>query len=362
MKFFRVASLVAATAVLSACSGSPKEQASGDFDYTTMNKPTSLTIPASLQQPATATEYPIPTDRGVNGPVGKKVNVMSPRLVRPIALGSRVLEDEQQSRAYFDIVDGMGDSVTEFVWQATANVLERQDIEWQQATENEWLTEQVSTVQSVDESDSFWRFSDAGGNQIERKFRYKLTQQPAEHQRTTALNVTLVDAVEQRSGSAEPLTAIAQANTEVVLLNDIISEVNRLQQQGVLAQGNQVVPLSLQQNDAQQPAFIIGMSFENAWPLAGLALNDIGLEVDDLNRDAGTYFVEYTAPDNGFLFIGGDDYEPLDIEESEYEIRLVEFNDDTAMTVLKEGEVVSEAWLQAIEEAFARALQAQNQR
>ena len=253
-------------------------------------------------------------------------------------------------------------SVTEFVWRAAETVLQRRGIEWQQQQTNVWLSEPVSRTYTADDEDSFWDFSDQPLTRLERQFRYRLVQDPADHQRTTTLSIELEDATERRNGSTVAMPQIRQANTEVTLLNEIISEVNRMQQQAVIDLGNQVVPLNLATNNKQEPAFIIGMSFENAWPLTGLALDDIGLVVDDLNRDAGTYFVEYTAPDTGFLFIGGDDYEALDIEEGEYEVRLVEFDDDTSMTVLQDGESVSAAWLEAIENAFASALQEQNQR
>ena len=362
MKFTRVATVVAATIAVSACSSGPKEQASGDFDYMDINQPQPLVIPESLEQPNNPDDYRVPADKQFPGAVGGDVNVMSPRLVRPVALGSRVLENEQQTTVYFDVADGMGRSVADFVWQAAERVLERRGIAWQQQAEHQWLTEPQRRAIEVEEDSSFWNFSDNESRQLQRQFRYQLSQQPASHQRTTSLTIDLVDATEQRDGQTVAMSAIRQTNTEVMLLNAIISEVNRMQQQAVLDQGNQVVPLSLSSNNKQEPIFVIGMRFENAWPLAGLALDEIGLIVDDLNRDAGTYFVEYSAPDGGFLFMGGDDYEALDIEEGEYEVRLVEYNDDTAMTVFKDGEVVSEAWLQAIEDAFATALQEQNQR
>lgn len=362
MKFTRVATVVAATIAVSACSSGPKEQASGDFDYVEINQSASLTIPGQLEKPANPGDYRVETEKQYPGAVGGNVNVMSPRLVRPVALGSRVLENEQQSTVYFDVVDGMGRSVADFVWRAAERVLERRGISWQQQAEHRWLTEPVSRAVEIDDDSSFWDFTDSETRQLQRSFRYQLQQQPAEHQRTTSLTIDLVDATEKQDGQTVPMSDIRQTNTEVMLLNAIISEVNRLQQQAVLDQGNQVVPLSLASNNNQEPAFIIGMNFENAWPLAGLALEAIGLTVDDLNRDAGTYFVEYSAPDSGFLFMGGDDYDALDIEEGEYEVRLVEYNDDTAMTVVKDGEVVPAAWLQAIEDAFATALQEQNQR
>lgn len=363
MKLTRVATVVAAATALSACSSGPKEQASGDFDYAQMNQPSALVVPSELEAPETESDYEVPANQIAAGNVGADVNVMSPRLVRPVALGSRVLENEQQTTVYFDVVDGMGGAVVDFVWRAAENVLQRRNIQWQQVDQTTWLSEPVTRAMELEAEDSsFWDFGENSTRRLERSYRYQLSQDPASHGRTTSLTIDLKDVTEKRDGKAQPMSELLQTNTEVALLNAVISEVNRLQQEGVIAEGNQVVPLTLATNNKQQPAFIIGMSFENAWPLTGLALDQIGLMVDDLNRDAGTYFVEYSKPDSGFLFMGGDDYEALDIEEGEYEVRLVEYNDDTSMTVLRDGEVVSEAWLKAIENAFADALQEQNQR
>lgn len=363
MKLSRIAAAIAAVSALTACSVGPKEKASGDFDYAEMNQPQALSIPGELHDPQQNSNYQVPADQEYQGPVGEQVNILSPRLIRPVALGSRVLENEQKSTVYFDVVDGMGRSVSDFVWQAAEQVLKRHQLQWRQVDDNTWLTEPSSEQQELEvEDSSFWDFSDTETRQLERSYRFQLSQDPAPHGRTTSLTIDLKGAEQSIDGNNQTMPQLLQENIEVSLLNNIISEVNRLQQKGVLNQGNQLVPLSLAENSKQQPAFIIGMRFDNAWPLAGLALDEIGLVVDDLNREAGTYFVEYSEPDSGFLFMGGDDYEALPIEEGEYEVRLEEFNDETSMTVLKDGNLVTTQWLQSIEEAFAQALQEQNQR
>ncbi|MGM0481881.1 MAG: outer membrane protein assembly factor BamC [Pseudomonadota bacterium] len=363
MKLTRVAVLIGASFTLAACSSGPKGQASGDFDYAEMQQTADLSIPDNLQPPPERSKYRIPATESLQGPVGSKVNVSAPRLIRPVALGSRVLENEQQSTVYFDVVDGMGRSVEDFIWRAAEDVLQRRQMGWQQVNSTTWLTETVSRTHEMDTGDSsFWDFSEQSTQQLEQSFRYQLSQQPAEHGRTTALTIELKDAEQSLGQSPQEMPELLQNNVEVALLNAIISEVNRQQQQAVIDQGNQVVPVALGTDNKQQAALIIDMRFENAWPLAGLALEEIGLAVDDLNRDAGTYFVDYTAPDSGFMFIGGDDYEALGIAEGEYEVRLEEYDDATSLTVVRDGEFVDEQWLSAIQTALAKALQEQNQR
>ncbi|WP_404399390.1 outer membrane protein assembly factor BamC [Idiomarina seosinensis] len=363
MKQTRVAILIGASLSLAACSSGPKGQASGDFDYADMEQGTELSTPDNLEQPRQRSDFRIPSPDSLQGPVGREVNVSAPRLIRPVALGSRILENETESRVYFDVVDGMGGSVENFVWRAAENVLQRRKISWQQVNSTTWLTETISRAEEIDAEDSsFWDFSEQSTQKIEQQFRYRLTQQPAEHGRTTALTIDLQEAEQSVNQSATEMPQLLQNNIEVALLNAIISEVNRQQQQSVMNQGNQVVPVELGTNNKQQAALIIDMSFENTWPLVGLALEQIGLSVDDLNREAGTYFVDYSAPDTGFFFIGGDDYEALNIAEGEYEVRLEEYNEATSLTAVRDGDFVDEQWLEAIQSALADALQEQNQR
>ncbi|MGM0524575.1 MAG: outer membrane protein assembly factor BamC [Pseudomonadota bacterium] len=365
MKLTRVATLVATALAVSACSSSPKEQASGDFGYAKAQQPGKLEIPSELDKPSDQSNYRIPVEREFEGPIGQQVNVSSPRLIRTVASGSRVLEDERQSTVYFDVVDGMNNNVVDFVWQATNNVLQRHQLQWQKNNEDSWLTEPVNSVSEFeieDQDASFWSFSDETDYRIENSFRYKIQQDPADHRRTTALTIELTDAEQLENGSPQAIPELTRNNIEVDLLNKIISEVNRLQQQAVAGQRNQQVPLELATNKNDQPAFIMELGFDNAWPLTGLALEQIGLIVDDLNRDTGVYYVEYSEPESGFLFIGGDDYEPLDIEEGDYEVRLVEFGNDTSVTVMRDGEPVPEQWLRTIQTAFENALKEQNKR
>lgn len=362
MKFTRVAAAVAAAVVVSACSSNNNERASGDFDYVQDSQPSALQVPADLEQPQNKSGYKVP-NADVDGPVGEQVNVTAPDLIRPIALGSRVLENEQQSTVYFDVVEGMDQPIVESVWLAAERVLQRHQLQWQQSGANTWVTETVSRTDQLEIEDAnFWSFEGDANKTLEREFRYQLTQQPAEHGRTTALTVELVDAQQTLEGRQRSVPALTQSNLEVELVNKVISELNRLHQEKVQERSGTEVPLRIATNTSQQPAFIVGKSFENAWPLTGQALEQIGLIIDDLNRDAGTYFVEYSEPDSGFLFIGGDDYEPLAIAEGEYEVRLVEFDDDTSVTILQEGEPLSAETLASLQQAFQQALQQQNQR
>ncbi|OIN01980.1 hypothetical protein BFR57_07975 [Idiomarina sp. MD25a] len=364
MNFRRTAIVISlATITLASCSSIEKEQPNGDFEYVELNQRQELTVPSNLETPDYSNTYKIPP-ADVAGPVGKDVRVVSPRQVHPVALGSRVLENEDEPRVYFDLVEGMPDTVANTVWKAAEQVLQRKGLNYTQTGENQWTTEPL-TIQDeyeVEGDDSAWFFGDDETTvSLQQSFRYVLTQAPESHGRTTVLEVALDDVSQTVNGESVDMSQLTQHNLAVDLVNKVVSQVNRVHQQSIQQIREAGVPISVGSNAKQQPAYIVELDFDDAWVLTGQALEQIGLAIDDLNREAGTYFVEYSEPDSGFLFMGGDDYDSLNIPEGEYEVRLVEFGDDTAITVWSNDEVVDQAWLESVKPAFEQALKVASQ-
>jgi len=361
MKLSRLAWMGVAAVVVTGCSSVEKERASGGFEYVNIQSTATLNIPGDLEQPKKGTQYQIPETEIASGPIGYRVNIMSPQQVRPLGLGSRVLETETETRVYFDIVDGMGDSVTEFVRQAAFDVLQRRNIEWQEAGENRWLTEQMTVQQTIDGEGGFLGFGGESDKDLERTFRYELTQETESHQRSTALKVDVNDFTQVLGGEQQEVAPLIVRNLEADLLNAVISEVNRKQQLAVAREKAAGIETLKAEAAEGHSVFIVEDSFDQAWPLVNLALQEIGFEVEDLNRETGTYFVEYSEPGSGFLFIGGDDYDDLGIAEGEYEFRLLEDGENTSVTVYQNDEIVSDEWINQVFEAFKVAIKQQSQ-
>lgn len=360
MKLSRLALIGVAATVVAGCSSVEKERASGGFDYVNIQPTATLDIPEGLEAPEKGTKYRIPDTNVDSALIGRRVNITAPQQVRPIALGSRVLETETETRAYFDIVDGMGESVTEFVRDAAKDVLERRNIEWEKVGENVWLTEKMTVEQSIEGEGGFFGIGGESGSVLERTFRYELTQQTEPHQRSTSLRVDVNDFSQSLDGQEKKVAPLVIRNLEVDLLNAIISEVNRDQQLAVARQKAEGVDTLLSKTDAGHSVYIIKDGFEQTWPLVNLVLQDIGFDVEDLNRETGTYFVEYSEPGSGFLFMGGDDYEDLGIAEGEYEVRLLEEGEDTSVTVYQNDEIVSDEWVNKVFEAFKNSVKQQS--
>jgi outer membrane protein assembly factor BamC len=352
--------LALTAATLAGCSAADRERASGGFDYVNIQPTDTLTLPGDLERPERDSEYAVPQTDVKNAPVGQRVNITAPQQVRPLGLGSRVLETETETRVYFDIVEGMGDSVTEFVEAAVKTVLERRGISYDEQSDGHWLTETMSLQQTVDGEGGFLGFGGEEDKLQERTFRYEIIQETESHKRTTSLRVAIDDFTQRVDGRTVDVAPVVGNNLEAELLNAIISEVNRKQQQAVAQMKAEGIDTQLTQSEAGENILLVEDDFEQAWPLVNLALQSIGFEVEDLNRETGTYFVSYSEPDSGFLFIGGDDYEALGIEEGEYEFRLLESGDNTAVRVYQDDTMVSKQWLESIYENFRAAVKQQS--
>ncbi|ATZ74201.1 hypothetical protein CWC33_11070 [Idiomarina sp. X4] len=352
--------LALTAATLAGCSAADRERASGGFDYVNIQPTDTLTLPGDLERPERDSEYVVPQTDVKNAPVGQRVNITAPQQVRPLGLGSRVLETETETRVYFDIVEGMGDSVTEFVEAAVKTVLERRGISYEVQSKGHWLTETMSLQQTLDGEGGFLGFGGEEDKLQERTFRYEIIQETESHKRTTSLRVAIDDFTQRVDGRTVDVAPVVRNNLETELLNVFISEVNRKQQQAVAQMKAEGIDTQLTQSEAGENILLVEDDFEQAWPLVNLALQSIGFEVEDLNRETGTYFVSYSEPDSGFLFIGGDDYEALGIEEGEYEFRLLESGDNTAVRVYQDDTMVSKQWLESIYENFRAAVKQQS--
>ena len=206
------------------------------------------------------------------------VSNYSPSTSASIRLGSRVLETETETRAYFDIVDGMGDSVTEFVKEAAETVLERRGISYDVQSDGHWLTETMSLQQTLDGEGGFLGFGGEEDKLQERTFRYEIIQETESHNRTTSLRVNIDNFTQKVDGRTVDVAPVVGNNLEADLLNAIISEVNRKQQQAVAQLKLKVIDTQLTQSDAGENILLVEDSFDQAWPLVNLRYKALALK------------------------------------------------------------------------------------
>lgn len=118
--------------------------------------------------------------------------------------------------------------------------------------------------------------------------------------------------------------------------------------------------LSLATNSSDVPAFVAQAPFQRVWERIPQVLEPLGFVIDDKDQSNGTYFVQYDgAPSGGFWSFGGSDVEELDLDHDDYQLKLEESGQTTAITVLDEdGKPLARERLARIERALSRAFEA----
>ncbi|MBI2380003.1 MAG: outer membrane protein assembly factor BamC [Gammaproteobacteria bacterium] len=123
-------------------------------------------------------------------------------------------------------------------------------------------------------------------------------------------------------------------------------------------------PLRLAVNSSDVPAFVADAGFQRVWERLPGALEPLGFVVDDKDQSLGAYFLSYEgAPDGGFLdslafWSSKPDVEQLDLPEDDYQIKLEELGESTALTMLDEdGKPVPQKQLEKILPALSAAFE-----
>src|SRR5690554_583959 len=252
--------LASATAVLvSACGFTPREQASGDFEYTQKRNDGQLQPAPNKSLPKQSNRYVVPAAEH-NEPIGKDVVVLAPKLVWPVADGSRVEESETKIRVYFDELDGMND-VENYVWQGLVQGLK---------TRNWTATEQQEKQRVVIDwmAENFEYGEDKTPVTIRRKIQ--ISMDTADHGRTTALLAEVVD--RQVSAEQAQLGDVylkhKDDNAAAMALNALVSEIAINQAKGV-ASVSEDGTVSIQPgfDDEGHAAIIVGASFNFTWAI-----------------------------------------------------------------------------------------------
>jgi len=99
--------------------------------------------------------------------------------------------------------------------------------------------------------------------------------------------------------------------------------------------------------DRMKPVLKYRLSFERAWATVGDALEDASISVEDLDRNAATYYVYYNdAEARGpgiFKRLLGGDKEPGPGGEHRYEVHLDDRQDEVHVTVKKNENNLADA-------------------
>ncbi|WP_127347901.1 outer membrane protein assembly factor BamC [Pseudidiomarina mangrovi] len=343
MKVSAVTITSLAVVFMSACSFTPKEQASGSFDYVAVQAQQAIIPAADLSLPPARDTYAVPPVEGQRD-IGAAVNILAPVLVWPTAAGSRVEEADTQVRVHFDEVEGT-DDLPSLIWAASLARLQADSIavqteRVQQLIETGWVTEQKTI--GDDELELI----------IERRFAIEF-EAPA-HGRTVAVQVNLLEKKESGAGAGLRPGLVDDRNQAALLLNSLINEVAvRL-----ISTQKQISPdtytVSAGFDGKGYAALLVDTSFINTWTIVGLALPELGFTVDDLNQSSGRYYVTYNSESSvlGSLAFWRDN-PSLALTDGAYEILVTGDQTATSITFYRDGQPLPAAEVNALYAPFA---------
>lgn len=340
MKVKVVAIAISSALIMAGCSSNDRTQALGDFEYTNAEPIQPLAPAPDLTLPVPAEQYQIPPVDVSAGAVGGVMNITAPEQVRPIAAGARVEESETLARVYFDEVEAI-ENVESTVWNALVSSLAKNDIAVAEQTQTKRiLTAPIRTEVELEPEEEGWlSWGDELGVTLETEAQYEIVQTTEPHGRTTSLLVSATSFSQAIDGeSVNYGTDLLKRNGEVELLNDVIRELLRSQQQFVRdAMAAAVVP-ELGFNADGEPALTVVTDFETAWALTEETMESLGFSLDDLDKSLGEYYFEYEA--GGFSLFGSGANANLDLPEGDYLLQLMDIDDQVTITISFAGKVL----------------------
>lgn len=327
MKFSHIAILCFTSLAVSACSFTPREQAEGSFEYTNKKLVEPITPAPGKQVPQPTSRFAVP-DVKVDGAVGKRINVISPVLVRATAAGSKPSERIGVTAVDFSELEGM-DDLPAFTWEEVKDTLGRknigivEEVEQQRLT-TDWVGERLEVGE--DELEVL----------VERRFEVLLDV--PDHRRLVTLEVNMIDKQESGPGRGVLPSGVPDTNAEAQLLNSMINEIAvRQQDMFKAAEEAAVVTVEPTFNDEGFPAYTMDIGFDAAWPLMAEVLENLGFEINDLNQSAGMYYATYLN-DSGFslAFWNSSNKGKLDLADGDYQINVKGDDDATTITILND--------------------------
>lgn len=341
------------TFTLSACSSVDNKRAQGDFDYAKKQEAKAFIVPESLDKPAAQKEFVITTKINNQGPVGKKMDIRAPSLVLPIAASSRVIMESNEPIIWFDKVLEDKDLLV-FIKNSLVSQLVSDGVDYEQVSvtqptqdkstgsyetyESQWYHHEIETG---------WLFKNLELS-TSMRFRYEFYLKP--HGRSVSLKVTLIDYMKtNKEGGSKTIDPIDQQRAEMAMLNEIVAQVDynyRLEQrENRLVRANQKL-VSIGENKATEPAYIVEMSLDNLWDNMPVFFEKYGFTISDLNETNKIYYVDFVKPEMSIWdSIWGDKKPVIEVSDAKYQFVLASLDDKnqkTSVTVYNaDGEPLS---------------------
>ena len=342
---------------ITACSGvGDHRKASGDFEYAKQIEPKQIVVPEGLQQPEQARDFFITNDINHKGPVGSKVDVRAPSLVLPIAASSRVEQNSNEAKIWFDqVLDDKDLQI--FIYQAIEEQLAADGANLNlvdaknKIFESDWVHNEVES--------GYWLFKSI--NVAESlKFNFVIETKP--HGRSVALSVKVSDYKKaDESGADQLIDPIDKQRAEMAMLNSVVSQVDykyRLaQKENRLMRASQQL-VSHAENTKGEASYLVDMDIDSLWSNMPIFFEDYGFDIADLDESKKIYYVNFVKPEANFWdSIWGEDAPSVDLTNARYQFNIESLDEKSLITIYDaKGEALSRDIMEKIYPVMSPAL------
>ncbi len=316
--------------LLSGCASKVERRiASGSTDYATLPNVTTTKVPAELQQPVVAPDYAIPQlETSPDAIYGRKLPVVSPSLVLPLARGTYITEELTDTSVIFDKLD-TDLRVEELVMLHIDAHFSRAGIAYTQPELNE-LRIVTDWIVTYEDADASWYDFTTASTEVGRRF--ELLINPAAHGRSATLTVNLIDLVVANGADlSETIDPFIKRDFEVQMINAVIQQFASQQIQddeNRIAQIRSGINSELGFDANGDSAIIINAQYDITWPKFQLVLRKLGFDVKDLDKSTGLLFVKYQGLDESWIKGLFGSTKELPLEKTDYRILIKKLTDE----------------------------------
>lgn len=280
--------------VLAGCS-SQRNVAEGSFDYLKLSQEKPVESTGDLELQNASNKYSIPTIAESRGQaaLGTEVNIRPPLQVIAAAPGSRIEENQQESKLYFDATDNIP-HLQARIWQHVLETVTALKVPFEQDEATGLIrTERFRHVILSERRSGMRHLLTRSRVETESEQQLELRLTMAGHGRSGELEVKVIEPTYFYDGQAEKLPMNFTRNFEAQILNDVSMAMERgvRTERVILAQ--EKIEMRLGETEHGNPAFVIQADFNTIWSLLPGVFQQLNFVIDDLNQSEGMYYVSY---------------------------------------------------------------------
>lgn len=354
---------VAATLVAAGCTSLENRVGNNSsVDYSKHDERIAIQFSDQLKTPDIKSDYDIPAAK-MDGVSGKDLPILSPSLVHPLLKNSYIQDGSKKATINIDKINDETELDAE-VWRMVRAYMKAQQYREQSFDANtmilttDWLPfndvvnalNQVSqeNEQAEGQSDSnegdilsgLFGIGDDDGSVVQpAEGRFRISFDMKSHKRSGNLSVELVEAKNFESNTK----ALLQRTVEVSFLNGILQrEAKQIRLDSKLRREELQLGVELTLGfDADGESTMISQAdYDITWVRLSASLMQLGFNISDFDRSAGSIFAKYSGPESsGFFDAFSSSDEELNIKKQTYHIQLGDLGERTTISFLTDENI-----------------------